>query len=541
MMNTTTTEVTSGADPEEEVGKPALKPTGHVDRLADLMVKDVKNEKCFRLDQLINERNEGAEGRVRGRTGNPRQLQALARVQPGKAAVCRRPDWQLVSSKTVHEEITLSVIEPWFGVGRILYSFLEHSFRSREGDEQRSYFSLTPVVAPLKCSVLPLSNNADFTPFRKISSSLTSVDISHKVDDLSGSIGRLTKQWNSKPSSWFRVIHGRRCFRLNRTTTVTSVAGEPVRYAEIRHEGIYAASCENCFYRVVVLGKTVPSKILRKVHLIDYGNELMKIVKLSHPLEFNERIRIRMKNAAEVDGRELVEIVQPSVTPFLFDMFRPQLTTPPEPNDVVSANAVEILDLDNSSIKTVRLDNMFNDVKLIDLSMNRSLGALLLENHDKKLNEADGAGKFKRERNSIQRTLRTDSERSETPPRSSLAQSMKPKVSFRSRNLDFHRDESARHRLPYQASADARNRIQQLRNRRRQFPELGEGSGGPTRPSIVPPSSMQRQAAVTTGPSWEQMLPYEQLQQMATTTYFLSMFFNLPPPPPFNDPALFRR
>ncbi|XP_038121447.1 uncharacterized protein LOC119770516 [Culex quinquefasciatus] len=142
---------------------------------------------------------------------------------------------------------------------------------------------------------------------------------------------------------------------------------------------------------------------------------------------------------------------------------------------------------------------------------------------------------------SIQRTLRTDSERSETPPRSSLAQSMKPKVSFRSRNLDFHRDESARHRLPYQASADARNRIQQLRNRRRQFPELGEGSGGPTRPSIVPPSSMQRQAAVTTGPSWEQMLPYEQLQQMATTTYFLSMFFNLPPPPPFNDPALFRR
>lgn len=149
---------------------------------------------------------------------------------------------------------------------------------------------------------------------------------------------------------------------------------------------------------------------------------------------------------------------------------------------------------------------------------------------------------------SIQRTLRTDSERSETPkpsnvttPRSSLAQSMKPKVSFRSRNPDFHRDESARHRLPYQASADARNRIQQLRNRRRQFPELGEGSGGPTRPSIVPPSSMQRQAAVTTGPSWEQMLPYEQLQQMATTTYFLSMFFNLPPPPPFNDPALFRR
>lgn len=72
------------------------------------------------------------------------------------------------SSKTVHvEEITPSVIEPSFGVGRIMYSLLEHSFRMREGDEQRSYFSLPPVVAPLKCSVLPLSNNTEFVPFVK--------------------------------------------------------------------------------------------------------------------------------------------------------------------------------------------------------------------------------------------------------------------------------------------------------------------------------------------------------------------------------------
>ncbi|XP_041778292.1 glycine--tRNA ligase [Anopheles merus] len=96
------------------------------------------------------------------------------------------------TSKTVHvEEITPSVIEPSFGIGRIMYSLLEHSFRMREGDEQRSYFSLPPVVAPLKCSVLPLSNNAEFAPFvKKISSALTSVDVSHKVDDSSGSIGR---------------------------------------------------------------------------------------------------------------------------------------------------------------------------------------------------------------------------------------------------------------------------------------------------------------------------------------------------------------
>ncbi|GAB0095348.1 Glycyl-tRNA synthetase [Sergentomyia squamirostris] len=96
------------------------------------------------------------------------------------------------SSKTVHvEEIIPSVIEPSFGIGRIMYALLEQTFRMREGDEQRCYFSLPAIVAPLKCSILPLSNNPDFVPFiKKISSELTGADVSHKVDDSSGSIGR---------------------------------------------------------------------------------------------------------------------------------------------------------------------------------------------------------------------------------------------------------------------------------------------------------------------------------------------------------------
>lgn len=72
------------------------------------------------------------------------------------------------ASKTVHvEEIIPSVIEPSFGIGRIMYALLEHSFKMRDGDEARCYFSLPPVVAPLKCSVLPLSNNQEFAPFTK--------------------------------------------------------------------------------------------------------------------------------------------------------------------------------------------------------------------------------------------------------------------------------------------------------------------------------------------------------------------------------------
>ncbi|OWR50141.1 glycine-tRNA ligase [Danaus plexippus plexippus] len=96
------------------------------------------------------------------------------------------------SQKTIHvEEIIPSVIEPSFGIGRILYSVLEHNFKMREGDEQRTYFSLPASVAPMKCAVLPLSGNTEFTQFvRELSQDLTSVDVSHKVDDSSGSIGR---------------------------------------------------------------------------------------------------------------------------------------------------------------------------------------------------------------------------------------------------------------------------------------------------------------------------------------------------------------
>ncbi|XP_056594311.1 glycine--tRNA ligase [Triplophysa dalaica] len=94
--------------------------------------------------------------------------------------------------KTLHvEEVVPNVIEPSFGIGRIMYSIFEHTFRIREGDEQRTFFSFPATVAPYKCSVLPLSQNQEFMPFvRELSEALTRNSVSHKVDDSSGSIGR---------------------------------------------------------------------------------------------------------------------------------------------------------------------------------------------------------------------------------------------------------------------------------------------------------------------------------------------------------------
>jgi glycyl-tRNA synthetase len=64
--------------------------------------------------------------------------------------------------KRVHEiKFTPSVIEPSFGMGRILYSLLEHSFYQREADEQRCVMRFTPQVAPNKCAVLPISSSPE--------------------------------------------------------------------------------------------------------------------------------------------------------------------------------------------------------------------------------------------------------------------------------------------------------------------------------------------------------------------------------------------
>ena len=89
------------------------------------------------------------------------------------------------------KEITPSVIEPSFGIGRIMYSIFEHSFKIREGDEQRVYLTLAPIIAPTKCSVLPLSGKQEFVPFvQQISSKLKEFSISHKIDDSGVSIGK---------------------------------------------------------------------------------------------------------------------------------------------------------------------------------------------------------------------------------------------------------------------------------------------------------------------------------------------------------------
>ena len=95
-------------------------------------------------------------------------------------------------SVTVHvREYTPNVIEPSFGIGRILYALLEHSFWVRPESTERSVLSFPPAVAPTKVLIVPLSANAELMRLvPALSAKLRLLEISNKVDDSSTAIGR---------------------------------------------------------------------------------------------------------------------------------------------------------------------------------------------------------------------------------------------------------------------------------------------------------------------------------------------------------------
>jgi glycyl-tRNA synthetase len=96
------------------------------------------------------------------------------------------------TTKKVHEiKFTPSVIEPSFGMGRILYSLLEHSFYQRDADEQRCVMRFNPQVAPQKCAVLPISSNPEANAVvDEIAQSLMESDLATRVDKSTASLGR---------------------------------------------------------------------------------------------------------------------------------------------------------------------------------------------------------------------------------------------------------------------------------------------------------------------------------------------------------------
>lgn len=92
------------------------------------------------------------------------------------------------------ESFTPHVIEPSFGIGRIIYCLLEHCFRSRGivDQEERCFFAFPPVIAPIKVSILPISSDDRFNkPVSELKKLIIEKEqLSCKVDVSSASIGK---------------------------------------------------------------------------------------------------------------------------------------------------------------------------------------------------------------------------------------------------------------------------------------------------------------------------------------------------------------
>jgi glycyl-tRNA synthetase len=89
------------------------------------------------------------------------------------------------------EHITPHVIEPSFGIDRLVYTVLHHAYSEDEVDgEERTYLELEPEVAPMFVGVFPLQNDDDLEAVAaEVVDDLREVGLSVTYDD-SGNIGR---------------------------------------------------------------------------------------------------------------------------------------------------------------------------------------------------------------------------------------------------------------------------------------------------------------------------------------------------------------
>ncbi|AGN01066.1 glycyl-tRNA ligase [Salinarchaeum sp. Harcht-Bsk1] len=89
------------------------------------------------------------------------------------------------------EHLRPHVVEPSFGVDRLVYTLIEHAYREDEVDgEERAYLTLDPEVAPTTVGVFPLMDRDGMGErARDLADDLREIGLSVEYDD-SGAIGR---------------------------------------------------------------------------------------------------------------------------------------------------------------------------------------------------------------------------------------------------------------------------------------------------------------------------------------------------------------
>jgi glycyl-tRNA synthetase len=96
-----------------------------------------------------------------------------------------------VEEKTMGEKFIPNVIEPSFGIDRVLYFLIEHNYKEiAKKDEEYTILSLPTVIAPITTGVFPLTDDEHLVKLaEKLNTDLRAACI-HTYYDTTGTIGR---------------------------------------------------------------------------------------------------------------------------------------------------------------------------------------------------------------------------------------------------------------------------------------------------------------------------------------------------------------
>lgn len=120
-----------------------------------------------------------------GRAAPLKVHDSTVEIQPGWVDIKKE------MKKVNGRNFTPAVIEPSFGIGRLLYCVFEHCFYTREGDERRAVFKFTPLSAPIKATVFPLMAKPDLCAKAEvIAAALTRAGLSNSIDTTGTTIGK---------------------------------------------------------------------------------------------------------------------------------------------------------------------------------------------------------------------------------------------------------------------------------------------------------------------------------------------------------------
>ena len=148
-----------------------------------------KKEAKAVLDALAGLDDAGSEALQAGLAGGEASLTlacgTAVTLTPAHVSVERQ------TKKITGRSIVPSVIEPSFGLGRIIYCAFEHCYATRAGDAARSFFKFAPAVAPVKVTIFPLLSRPEMdAAARKVEAGLRGAGLATLLDTTSVTIGK---------------------------------------------------------------------------------------------------------------------------------------------------------------------------------------------------------------------------------------------------------------------------------------------------------------------------------------------------------------